>query len=215
MTNSLMDLITFSLSTEECRYSMRIPISFQAWNEVAFPCLIAYTAATVRDLISSGSCRRHVVIGSLPGEWWFLVILGLCAGIISGTLGVGSGILLIPALVLLFGFEQKAAQGTSLAVMVPMAFVGAIRYWRNPHIELNAAVIALIALGAVGGALVGTELAARLSAGILRKIFALILMIVAIRMFTASPRPGSPRPAIDDKMLPVDHRGINDATTQR
>jgi hypothetical protein len=148
------------------------------------------------------------------GEWWVLVVLGLCAGVISGTLGVGSGTVLIPALVLLFSVEQKAAQGTSLAVMVPMALVGAIRYWRNPHIELNGAVIALIALGAVGGTLVGTELAARLSAGFLRKAFAVFLMVVAIRMFTASPRPQGSGSAPDNETLPVDSRGINDSTSQ-
>jgi hypothetical protein len=155
------------------------------------------------------------VVGSLPGEWWVFLVLGLCAGIVSGTLGLGSGIVLIPVLVLLFSFEQKSAQGTALAVMVPMALVGAIRYWRNPHIELNGTVIALLALGAVAGAMVGTELAARLSAGTLRKVFALVLMIVAIRMFTASPRSGGSRSAIDDKTLTIDHRGTNDSTAQR
>jgi uncharacterized membrane protein YfcA len=129
------------------------------------------------------------VVGPLPGEWWFFIILGLCAGVIGGTLGLGSGTLMIPALVLLFSFEQKSAQGTALAVMVPMTLVGAIRYWRNPEIELNGVVIILLALGAVGGALVGTELAARLPAGTLRKLFAIFLVIVAARMFFASPRP--------------------------
>jgi uncharacterized membrane protein YfcA len=133
------------------------------------------------------------VIGQLSAEGWVFVVLGLCAGVISGTLGLGSGVVLVPALVLLGGFGQKAAQGTALAVMVPMALVGAIRYWRNPQIELNGVVIVLVALGAMAGALAGTELAARLSAGTLRKAFALFLVIVAIRMFTASPRPEKAR----------------------
>jgi hypothetical protein len=134
--------------------------------------------------------RRHVVIGPIPGEWWVFIALGLCAGVVSGTLGVGSGIIVIPALVLLLGFEQKAAQGTALAVMVPMALVGAIRYWRNPQVELDGLVIILLMVGAVAGTLAGTELAARMSGGGLRKVFAVVLVLVAARMFTASPPRG-------------------------
>ena len=125
---------------------------------------------------------------SLPGVWWGFVILGVCAGIISGALGVGSGTVIVPALVLLWGAGQKSAQGMALAVMVPMALIGALRYWRNPEIELHGWVIALIVLGAVAGTMAGTELAARLPAGVLRKFFAVFLVIVAVRMFTVSPR---------------------------
>jgi uncharacterized membrane protein YfcA len=128
------------------------------------------------------------VAGFLPGEWWGFVLLGVGAGIVSGLLGVGSGTVMVPALVLIWGFGQKSAQGMALAVMVPMALIGALRYWRNPAIELHGWVIALIVLGAVAGTMAGTELAARLPAGVLRKSFAVFLMIVAVRMFTASPR---------------------------
>ncbi len=159
------------------------------------------------------------MIGPLSGEWWFLVVLGLCAGVVSGTLGLGSGIVVIPALVLLGGFEQKSAQGTALAVMVPMALVGAIRYWRNPQVELSGIVILLLVLGAVAGTLAGTELAGRLPAGTLRKIFALVLMIVAIRMFTASPRPVNMHqeegPTNQSSPEAAERGGINDSATQR
>ena len=129
------------------------------------------------------------MIGQLAHYWWVFVLLGICAGIISGTLGLGSGTVIVPALVLLCGFEQKSAQGTALATMVPMALVGAIRYWKNPEIEMNAAVIALIVLGALVGVLAGTELAARLPSHVLRKVFAIFLLMVAVKMFTASPKP--------------------------
>jgi uncharacterized membrane protein YfcA len=56
----------------------------------------------------------------------FFILLGICAGTLSGLLGLGSGIILIPTLVLLCGFAQKSAQGTTLAVMVPMILVGAL-----------------------------------------------------------------------------------------
>jgi uncharacterized membrane protein YfcA len=128
------------------------------------------------------------MIGQLPNYWWLFILLGICAGVISGTLGLGSGTIIVPSLVLLCGFMQKSAQGTALAVMVPMALVGAIRYWKNPEIEMNAVIIALIIIGAVAGALAGTELVSKLPGNVLRKAFAIFLVIVAVKMFTASPK---------------------------
>ena len=90
---------------------------------------------------------------------------GRLRGIVSGLLGVGSGTVVIPALVLLWGFGQKSAQGMALAAMVPMALIGALRYWRNPQVELHGVVLVLMVLGAVAGTLVGTELVGRLPAG--------------------------------------------------
>lgn len=126
------------------------------------------------------------MIGQLSNPWWIFVLLGICAGTLSGLLGLGSGIILVPVLVLLCGFEQKSAQGMALAVMVPMALVGAIRYWKNPEIDMNAAVIGLIILGALAGALAGTELVDRLPGHILQKVFAVVLLIVAVKMFVTS-----------------------------
>jgi hypothetical protein len=77
----------------------------------------------------------------------------------------------------------------ALAVMVPMALVGALRYWKNPQIEMDWAVVGLIILGALAGVLAGTELASRLPGHILRKIFAVVLLLVAVKMFAGSTRP--------------------------
>ena len=129
------------------------------------------------------------MIGQLSNPWWVFILLGIGAGVISGTLGLGSGTVLIPILVLLCGCGQKSAQGTALAVMVPMALLGALRYWKNPEIELNAVIIALIVFGALAGVLVGTELAGRLPGHVLRKVFAAVLVIAAARMFMAPTRP--------------------------
>ncbi|UCC98009.1 MAG: sulfite exporter TauE/SafE family protein [Phycisphaerales bacterium] len=129
------------------------------------------------------------MIALLSNPWWAFILLGICAGVISGALGLGSGAVVVPVLVLLLAFEQKAAQGTALAVMVPMTLLGALRYWRNPEIEMNLSIILLIALGALAGVLAGTEIAGRLPGQTLRKMFAIFLAIVAIKMFTASPKP--------------------------
>ncbi|MBL7186469.1 MAG: sulfite exporter TauE/SafE family protein [Phycisphaerae bacterium] len=69
------------------------------------------------------------MLGQLPAYWWALVLLGILAGVVSGMLGLGSGAVVVPALVLAFGFPQKSAQGTALALMVPMAMLGAFRFW--------------------------------------------------------------------------------------
>jgi len=127
------------------------------------------------------------MIDQLSNYWWVFILLGICAGVIGGTLGLGSGTIIIPILVLFCAVEQKSAQGTALAAMVPMTLLGALRYWKNPEIEMNTAIIVLIALGALAGVLVGTELAARLPSHTLRKVFAIYLAIVAVKMFTASP----------------------------
>jgi uncharacterized membrane protein YfcA len=133
---------------------------------------------------------RLIMISQLSNPWWVFILLGIGAGIISGTLGLGSGTVIVPVLILLCGFEQqKSSQGIALAVMVPMALVGALRYWKNPEIEINAVIVGLIICGALAGVLVGTELASRLPSHTLRKVFAIYLVIVAVIMFTASPKP--------------------------
>jgi len=129
------------------------------------------------------------MIGQLSNPWWVFVLLGICAGVISGALGLGSGIIMIPTLVLLCGFGQKSAQGMALAVMVPMALVGALRYWKNPEIEIDTVIVGLIICGALAGVLAGTELASRLPNHILRKVFAAVLVIAAIKMFMTSAKP--------------------------
>ncbi len=132
------------------------------------------------------------MIGQLSNPWWVFIVLGICAGVLSGTLGLGSGIIMIPTLALLFDFGQKSAQGMALAVMVPMALLGALRYWKNPEIEINTVIVGLIICGALVGVLVGTELAFRIPNHILRKLFAAVLVITAIKMFMTSAKSGQP-----------------------
>ena len=114
--------------------------------------------------------------------WYWLLLIGLIAGTLSGALGVGSGILIIPALVLGLGIQQKVAQGISLAVMVPMALMGAYRYYVNPDIKINMGVILVMAPLAVVGAYLGAQMAAWLPAAILKRSFGVFIIIVGIRM---------------------------------
>lgn len=123
------------------------------------------------------------MIGQLTNPWWIFIVLGICAGVISGALGLGSGSIVVPTLVIFCSFGQKSAQGTALAVMVPMAMLGALLYWRNPGIEMKILPVSLIICGALIGVLFGAELASRLPNNVLRKVFAVVLIVVAIKMF--------------------------------
>lgn len=114
---------------------------------------------------------------------WKYTLLGLLCGVFSGTFGVGSGIILIPALVLLFGIQQKSAQGICLAVMAPMALAGAIRYAWMPQIPVDPVVVGILAVFGIAGSLIGSELAAKLPAAALRKMFACVMVVAAARMF--------------------------------
>lgn len=129
------------------------------------------------------------MVEQLSSFWWAFVLLGFVGGIVSGALGVGSGIIFIPVLGMIFLLPQKDAQGTALAVMVPMALLGAICYWRNPDIDVNISLVALLAVAALPGVLVGTEIADYLPGHWLRKAFAVLMVVAAVRMFFMPPKP--------------------------
>lgn len=159
------------------------------------------------------------MISQLSNPWWIFILFGICAGVLSGALGIGAGIVLVPTLVLLCDFEQKSAQGMALAVMVPMVMLGALRYWKNPEVELHGTIIGLIILGALAGVLVGTELASRLPSHILRKVFAAVLLLVAVKMFVGSvrlKRNGPDKSLTSQKITNlVESEGINNESTEQ
>jgi uncharacterized protein len=108
--------------------------------------------------------------------------IGVIGGICGGLIGIGGSSVIIPALVLLFGFSQKLAQGTSIAAMIPpIGILAAYTYWKSGNIDVKAA--AFIAVGFVLGGLIGGLLAQHLSDNFLRKFFATLLVLVAIKMW--------------------------------
>jgi hypothetical protein len=131
------------------------------------------------------------MLAQLSYSWWVFVILGVVAGVVSSSLGLGAGTVVVPGLVLICHFGQKSAQGMSLAVMVPMALVGAFQYWEH-GIEMNWLAIVLIICGALVGTLGGMELAARLPASVLRKTFAIMLVAIAVKMFSMPSKASPP-----------------------
>jgi len=109
------------------------------------------------------------------------IILGVVAGLLSGLLGIGGGLVLIPALVFIFGLTQLQAQGTTLALMVPpIGLLAAIRYYQNGNVKLGTA--GFICLGFFVGGLLGANLVQGLPEPLIRKVFAVFLLFVSLRM---------------------------------
>jgi uncharacterized membrane protein YfcA len=113
-----------------------------------------------------------------------LLLLGLAAGILSGLLGIGGGIIIIPCLVFIFGLSQHAAQGTTLALMVPpIGLLAAWEYYQKGHVDLKIALF--ICLGFFVGGLFGAKLAGLIDATLLKRLFGLLLLITAVKMIWA------------------------------
>lgn len=110
-----------------------------------------------------------------------LLLIGLAAGILSGLVGVGGGIIMVPMFVFLLGYSQHNAQGMSLAVMLPpVTFLAVYNYHKSGVIEWKYALIASL-LFFVGGFL-GSKLALKIDQQTLKKVFGGIMLIVAIKM---------------------------------
>jgi len=110
-----------------------------------------------------------------------LIFIGLLAGIMSGLVGVGGGILIIPLLIFLLGFTQHEAQGTALfAMLPPIGILAAINYYKEGFVKWEYA--AVIALTFVLGGYVGSKISLNLSPNIIQRIFGVIMLIGAIKL---------------------------------
>jgi uncharacterized protein len=119
-------------------------------------------------------------------------VLGFAAGGLSGMFGVGGGILFVPTLVLVLDLSQLEGQATSLAAMIPVVAVGAWRQHRYGNVRWRSA--AVIGVLSIGGVAAGTVLATSLSDDVLRKLFASLLVLVALQLVRSAGRPGAPLP---------------------
>jgi uncharacterized membrane protein YfcA len=108
------------------------------------------------------------------------IAIGLVSGFASGLAGIGGGVVIVPALVLLLGVPQHLAQGTALAVIVPTALMGTITHFRNRYVLVRGALV----LGVAGmlGAQLGARLALSMEADRLRALFGVFLLVAGSRM---------------------------------
>ena len=111
----------------------------------------------------------------------FLLLLGLLAGVFSGLIGIGGGLIIVPVLVLLFGLSQHMAQGTTLALMVPpIGLLAAWMYYKNGFVDFKIA--ALICIGFFIGGLIGAKFATDIPEIALKRIFGIVLFLASIKM---------------------------------
>ena len=109
------------------------------------------------------------------------VILGIVGGTLAGLLGIGGAIIVVPALVYLFGYEQKTAQGTTLAMLIPpVGLLAAWQYYQADKINLKAA--AILCIGMFAGGYIGGYIATHIPSDVLRKIFGISLLLIGLRM---------------------------------
>jgi hypothetical protein len=114
-----------------------------------------------------------------------IYIIGLFMGILSG-LAIGGGTLLVPALVIFMGISQHVAQGICLASFIPTAMVAVITHYRQGNVKVKLALC--LTVGALLGAAVGSTLANRVDAQLLRKIFGFFLIAMGIYEFFGKPK---------------------------
>ncbi len=111
-----------------------------------------------------------------------IAVIGMAAGVLGGMLGLGGAIIIIPALVMLLGFSQQTAQGTALLMMVfPVGGLAAFQYYQSGYIDIKAALVMSIFFF-VGGYL-GAKFATQVPQIALKKGFALLLVVIAVKMW--------------------------------
>jgi len=109
------------------------------------------------------------------------LLVGFAAGVLSGLIGIGGGVVIVPALVFLFGLSQHTAQGTSLAMLVPpVGLLAAWTYYKNGFVDLKIA--ALLCAGLFVGGLLGARFATGISNAALEKVFGVALLLISLKM---------------------------------
>ncbi len=123
---------------------------------------------------------------------FLLLLLGLVAGFASSLVGIGGGIIIVPSLVFLFGFDQKLAQGTSLLLLsLPVAAAGAFTYYKTGNASWPTAL--LLAGGFICGGFLGGKLATGLDTGVVKKIFAIFMILMAMKyLLFDKKKPAAP-----------------------
>ena len=123
-----------------------------------------------------------------------IILVGVAAGMLGGLVGVGGGIIIVPALVYIIGMSQKTAQGTSLGlIMLPVGIFGVLQYYKQGHVDFT--LVGILAVGFLAGSFFGSKIALSLPQETVKKIFAVLMIIMAIKMLffdkVKKPAPGA------------------------
>jgi len=110
-----------------------------------------------------------------------LLVIGIITGVMAGMLGVGGGIVVIPALVMIMGLSQQTAQGTSLAMMLPpIGILAVYNYYKAGHVDFRFAI--LLAIAFIAGSYFGSKIAITIPQALMKKIFGGVLFLVSLKM---------------------------------
>ena len=131
-----------------------------------------------------------------------LIIIGVAAGILSGLVGVGGGLIIVPALVYFVSFSQKEAQGTSLGILLlPVGILAVMQYYQKGYVDIK--VVLIVSAGFLIGVWLGSKLAISLPVTAIKKIFAIFMLLTAMKMLfidkTNVEKDSSKQAAISDK----------------
>ena len=112
-----------------------------------------------------------------------ILVIGLFAGILSGLVGVGGGLIIVPALIFFLGFSQHQAQGTSLGLLLlPVGVLAVINYYNKGNVDVK--VVAIMSVAFIAGGWLGSKLALRLPEDTVKKIFAIFLFYSAFKLLS-------------------------------
>lgn len=130
------------------------------------------------------------------------ILIGIAAGMLGGLVGVGGGIIIVPALVFFLGFSQKMAQGTSLGILLlPVGLFGVMQFYKQGYVDMK--VVLMISAGFFVGSYFGSKFALSLSQETIKKVFALLLIVVAVKMlFFEKKTPDTKLTAPSSKVTP-------------
>ena len=131
-----------------------------------------------------------------------LLLIGLAAGVLSGVVGIGGGIIIVPALIFFLGFSQRMAQGTSLAILLlPIGLLGVMQFYKAGYVDIRVTLI--IAFAFFIGSYFGSRIALTIPQDILKRIFAVLLILVAVKMLLpAKKTPGNKAEVLQPKNIP-------------
>jgi uncharacterized protein len=130
-----------------------------------------------------------------------MLVLGLTAGILAGLFGIGGGLVIVPILVLIFGFEPKTAVGTSLfVILLPTGLLGVLEHWRNGNVKGYAGL--WIAVGVFFGAYAGAVVANSVSQITMKRLYAVFLLVVGAYFLLAPSATNRSRAEIAAKPVP-------------
>ncbi|MBS1743794.1 MAG: sulfite exporter TauE/SafE family protein [Bacteroidetes bacterium] len=119
-----------------------------------------------------------------------LLVIGAAAGILSGMVGIGGGIIIVPALIYILGFSQKMAQGTSLGILLlPIGLLGVLQFYKQGYIDVR--VVLIISAAFFFGSYFGSKIALSLPQETVKKIFAMLMIVIAVKMLFLDKKAGS------------------------